>query len=230
MAMDFPASPTNGQVFVSGDVAYTWNGYAWIGGGIPAAGADAPSDGGEYVRVNGVWRLKEQSFDASGKAAQDITVPVGAKQCRIMGSVYNSTIASTAVILQASFDGTTFAAGAGDYINAGAQHDTGTGGYQNLALSTTSSVYITPLSTSIDYAHVFTFECLLIRPSTTQKFNGKVYSGCYDTSSTAQGRHQWNYAFLAVNAAITQLTIKALRIFPGGNFGPGSTINAQWIY
>lgn len=32
MPMDFPASPTNGQVFTSGGVAYTWNGYAWVGG------------------------------------------------------------------------------------------------------------------------------------------------------------------------------------------------------
>ena len=55
MAMDFPSSPTNGQVFTSGGVVYTWNGYAWIGGGIPAAGADAPSDDKQYVRKNGLW-------------------------------------------------------------------------------------------------------------------------------------------------------------------------------
>lgn len=34
MAIDFPASPTLGQVFTSGAVTYVWNGYAWEGGGV----------------------------------------------------------------------------------------------------------------------------------------------------------------------------------------------------
>jgi hypothetical protein len=38
MPMDFPASPTNGQVFTSGGVSYTWNGYAWVGGVAGGAG------------------------------------------------------------------------------------------------------------------------------------------------------------------------------------------------
>src|SRR3954464_2167217 len=36
MAIDFPASPTLNQSFTSAGVVYTWNGYAWSGGG-PAA-------------------------------------------------------------------------------------------------------------------------------------------------------------------------------------------------
>lgn len=32
MALDFPASPAVGQVFSAGNVSYTWNGYAWMGG------------------------------------------------------------------------------------------------------------------------------------------------------------------------------------------------------
>jgi len=30
MAMDFPATPTNGQVYTVGAVSYTWNGYGWV--------------------------------------------------------------------------------------------------------------------------------------------------------------------------------------------------------
>src|SRR4051812_27573289 len=33
MAIDFPASPTLNQSFTSAGVVYTWNGYAWSGGG-----------------------------------------------------------------------------------------------------------------------------------------------------------------------------------------------------
>lgn len=42
MAMDFPSSPTVGQVFTFGGTAYTWNGYAWIGGGVPLVATLAP--------------------------------------------------------------------------------------------------------------------------------------------------------------------------------------------
>jgi hypothetical protein len=33
MALDFPASPTVGQVYTVGSLTYIWNGYAWEGGG-----------------------------------------------------------------------------------------------------------------------------------------------------------------------------------------------------
>ena len=37
MAMDFPASPTNGQLFTFAGVSYVWNGYAWISASAPPA-------------------------------------------------------------------------------------------------------------------------------------------------------------------------------------------------
>ena len=37
MAFDFPASPTNGQVFTSGGVSYVWNGQGWVQQGAPGS-------------------------------------------------------------------------------------------------------------------------------------------------------------------------------------------------
>src|SRR4051812_18262792 len=122
MAMDFPSAPTLNQVFTSGGIAYTWNGYAWIGGAIPAAGADAPSDGGEYVRVNSVWRLKEQSFDASGKTTQDIPIPATAKMVQLIGQCVSASGTGNQLVMLVSHDGTTFLSGAADYTVAEMMH------------------------------------------------------------------------------------------------------------
>jgi hypothetical protein len=31
-ALDFPTSPTNGQIYTANNVTYTWNGTSWISG------------------------------------------------------------------------------------------------------------------------------------------------------------------------------------------------------
>jgi hypothetical protein len=54
--IDFPSSPTVGQIFNSGTLSFKWNGVSWVpvpggGGGIP----DAPSDGIQYGRQNASW-------------------------------------------------------------------------------------------------------------------------------------------------------------------------------
>ena len=42
-ALDFPASPTNGQVFVGGNgVTYTWNGTIWLASSMASQASDTP--------------------------------------------------------------------------------------------------------------------------------------------------------------------------------------------
>jgi hypothetical protein len=87
---------------------------AWLGKidipVVPPLPPEPPADGGEYVRVNGVWRLSGQTFVMDGLAQKDVTVPVGARAVAI-AAVSGSTI-SNWLALRISLDGTTFLAGA----------------------------------------------------------------------------------------------------------------------
>jgi hypothetical protein len=51
-AIDFPASPTVGQIFTSGSASWEWDGARWI---AFSSSTDAPSDGTLYGRENGAW-------------------------------------------------------------------------------------------------------------------------------------------------------------------------------
>ena len=81
MAIDFPASPTNGQTFVVGSVTYTWDTVKWTavaagGGGGGGSGdkieegntsavvIDTGKDGRFVVKTEGKERVR---FDASGR-------------------------------------------------------------------------------------------------------------------------------------------------------------------
>ena len=56
-AVNFPASPTNGQQFVAAGVTWTWDGAKWTALGNNLGIPDAPSDGQLYGRKNASWSL-----------------------------------------------------------------------------------------------------------------------------------------------------------------------------
>jgi len=109
--------------WVMGDGSYVR--IVWSGTDVPQTNGlvpEAPMDDNEYVRVNGVWRLKKQEFDTTGKTTLDITVPTSwtPKHCRLTWLISNaSAVANNWLALRGSIDGTTFLAGAADYYNAG---------------------------------------------------------------------------------------------------------------
>jgi hypothetical protein len=228
--MDFPASPTNGQVFTSAGVSYTWNGYAWVGG-IPGAGADAPSDGGEYVRVNGVWRLKEQSFTLDGLTQQDITVPTGAKQVQLVGNAYWLATVS-GLGLRVSFDGTTFLAGATDYSLGGyPSHSSGSAGFLGTTAGGAAFLPLTNAHDHLTLPALFTAEMNLVK-NNTYFFMFKSYGKSYYSLAQNLFSTIWPVGFPATAAAASALRVVTLRVFwgSGGTFGPGSTVSARWMY
>ena len=236
MAMDFPASPTNGQVFVFGGIAYTWNGYAWVGGGQPAAGADAPSDGGEYVRVNGVWRLKEQNFTPVGTIL-DVTVPANARMAKIVAYLYPTTATATQAAMVVSADGTNFCVTLNDYYYAGFIHGTGNAvpsNVINVPMTGASSLPLIPgNSTSTNDIASIIMTLQLIRPAPATNWNAHIVSHVY-LSPAAQLNSDFIYRgyITGASAAGSALALKILRFsFNGANtYAAGTSINIAWVY
>lgn len=55
MPLDFPNSPTNGQIFSSGGMLWRFDGTKWVQASGVLALPDAPSDGNIYGRENATW-------------------------------------------------------------------------------------------------------------------------------------------------------------------------------
>jgi hypothetical protein len=225
MAMDFPASPTNGQVFTSGGVAYTWNGYAWIGGGIPAAGADAPPDGNEYVRVNGVWRMVKQTLIPTvGGTSIDIAVPSWAKAVEINSFCFAT--GSNNLTMRYSADGTTFLAGATDYSYGGPYHiGTGAGTFSQIVGTTTAQI---PLAgTGDNYSLPIVIRTILnvVRAATIDHFMSKTFGHSYNGAQLSSTT--WYHG--SSNVAALGLRLAALRLMTAVPFNDGSQIHCRWL-
>ena len=63
--IDFPASPTNGQVFTSGAQSWTWDGTKWVASGVAAM---PPLATGDNRVINGDFRIDQRNNGASGTA------------------------------------------------------------------------------------------------------------------------------------------------------------------
>jgi len=222
MAMDFPASPTNGQVFTSGGIAYTWNGYAWVGGGIPAAGADAPSDGNEYVRVNGAWRMVKQTLLPASGTSIDVAVPSWASMVDINGAVFCAT-AST-MNMQISMDGTTFITTGYGIAHPYQVGNPGTFGA--VALTPNQTAFILTLNGDAPTIPlVFQTKMNVARDVTTQQIVHKTYSNTYNNAQ------QFTTGWATGNVIpASGLRVAALRFLTNGaTFAPTGQIHCRWL-
>ena len=69
--IDFPASPINGQVFVSGAQSWTFDGTKWVASGVAV---QPPLSTGDNRLINGDMRIDQRNNGASGTANGVYTV------------------------------------------------------------------------------------------------------------------------------------------------------------
>lgn len=208
----------------------------WIGdlAQVPTGNAisDAPSDGGEYVRVNGVWRLKSQTFVIDGLTQLDVDVPATAKILRLNGSIWWAAIAANnSVTWRASVDGTNFLSGAADYFYGGLIHYTGTP--TSIHLPPTNEAYgrlTFPYDTPTQPARIRWLFQVVKSTNTSALHAGTVNAGYYNTPA---GNAYTDAQFTTGVQSGANLSIKKLRFFNGpvgGAFGNGSSIICEWMY
>jgi len=226
MAMDFPASPTNGQTYTYAGITYTWNGYGWIGGALGSAGviSDAPADGNDYVRVNNVWRMVKQTLTpAAGASTVDVAVPSWASMVDIDGSCYCN--GAPVMQMRVSADGTTFLAGATDYNSAGPYHvgvTPGTFGGQLVASAAVMT--ITNVNDVIGSPIIFRISMNVARNTVSQHYTNKGYSMVYNMAQ--QFVTGWQHAN---TVPATGLRLAALRFLTTTTFIAGSQIHLRWL-
>jgi hypothetical protein len=206
-----------------GDLAQQPNGVSIV---------DAPADGGEYVRVNNVWRKKSQTFVLDGLTQLDVDVPATAKVMRLDGMVFWAAIsANNAVTWRASTDGTNFLAGASDYFYGGLIHYAGSAGYGNLVPTNEAYGRLTfPFDTTTQPGRIRWLFPVIKSTNINALHSGTVNTGYYNTPTS---NTYTDAQFTSGVQSGANLSIKKLRFFNGpvgGAFGNGSLINVDWMY
>jgi hypothetical protein len=178
-----PTSPANGDMWV--DSATVWARAGGVNLDLGASGvADAPSDGGEYVRINGIWRLKSQTFDLTGKWFQNVTVPSwGPKIARLTWVA--SSVALNASLLRISYDGTNFETGSTSYTYGGFAHYTGSMKFANLDAANAAYWLVTGTADNVTVPHRGYAEVSLTRPVGNPTFSMTGRGSSYNNAATA---------------------------------------------
>lgn len=199
-----------------------------IGGGGGGGIAPPPSDDGEYVMVNGVWRLKSKSLILDGVPSPlSIPVPNGAKFMKIAGSVHPAV--GQGLVLRASIDGTIFL-GSPHYTYTGFVHNTGTSGIVAYAETVgQGAMFITGTANVTTYPQIFTAEMNLVRGSTAVAFSLKSH-GVSQSNDPTRLRRTAFFSNWIDPAATAALSVLAVQLDGGGSFGTGSTVEFTWVY
>jgi hypothetical protein len=189
--------------------------------------AEAPADGGEYVRVNGIWRLKEQTFTPTG--SQNITVPAGAKLAHVRATLWQPS--SNSASMRWSADGSTFVSGASDYSFGGFIQYAGSASVTQQNIANAAAVPLHATTDNASIPAVIDMMLVVAKPSTTQVYDAQWRSTAYN-SAAAQTYAQWQFSVYTNNATLNAVTaLKAFQIFPTSiAWTAGSQINVEWIY
>jgi len=231
-----PASPLDNQLFWESDTGRLFiryndgNSAQWVQTNV-AGISDAPQDGGEYVRVNNIWRKVRQYLDLGGQTQLDVTVPSGAKRVKW---VMDMTPAAAGISLgmRPSFDGTTFDTTTNNMGWVGFVRYSGTG--TSIAAQASQGLGYIPLNYgSLDPTGAITMHSeghvMLTRPAVGVTAGGQFHSESWLVASSqlytdAIMRLWWQHA--------SGLQMQALRFLTvGGNAcGAGSSLELEWGY
>jgi hypothetical protein len=233
-----PANPYHGLLWWESDTGNTYIFYVdpggapgqWVQFNVASPIVDAPFDGGEYVRRNGIWRLKSQSFDLAGKTTQPVSVPAwGPARVRLNVHAYLSN--SNALGLQLSLDGTTFIANADAYAVSGFVHSSGTNSFQNVPPTLQAQWLLTSVSAEVLNPQIGDAVITLRRLSATA---GIHYQGHGSTNDPNSAAIYWATRMFGgyINAVRFPGAgpVQALRLIltSAGTFTSG-TLNVEWI-
>lgn len=222
MAFDFPSSPTIGQTFAPpGGPAYVWDGVAWAANTLN----DPPIDDGEYVRVNGVWRLSKQTVNLAGLAFGTLAVPAwGPSWARL---AFFGIAASHYPIMRYSFDGTTFPSGAADYAHSYYYCYGGTAGVLNAgAYVTGNNIMLAPTSDHASIPHTCDGLFKLKKEGVaalTWLLRGTTYNLAANNLHTEIATRGWHNGTPSTD-------VKAVRIFTsGGQLWTTGRFTMEWL-
>ncbi len=236
-----PARVQKLRVFCSGGSFI--NGYVkirWIGADVPQTNGlvpEAPLDGGEYVRVNGVWRLKKQQFDvASGATQLDIPVPTSwnpmmARLTWFIGHA-GATGSGYGLIMRCSLDGTTFPAASADYYNSGVTGQGSPTGSVSMSIVTAYTyAFLDYGGENTSVGHQGVAEVSLQRlPNSVWEITSR--STCYSNAAGVAHRVMMmtNYLSGAFASAPANARLKAMRmLLVGGQAMGDGRVVAEWL-
>jgi hypothetical protein len=225
-ALNFPSSPTDGQVFDKFTYSSSLGLWAKSGPVLPA------SDNNEYVRINGVWRLKTERKSIAGSSLTNcvFTVPSGAKYGRWLGQAYPAATTAFQHYMRVH-DGSAILTGATAYQVVGWLHNIGSSAYVHQAVATLPQFVLTTAHNVTNHANTIQGGFATVRNSTSQNFSGQCRSWDYNSAATNFYMHFAVRMDLAA-AATSALTLTQL-IFYGSasvTYSAESMIEMEWFY
>jgi hypothetical protein len=206
-----------------GDLAQQSNGVSIV---------DAPADGGEYVRINNIWRLKTQTLDMSGALPKEVTVPTGARFMRAEGALFRATTTAAVLGWRASLDGTNYMQGAADYYYTGFAHYTGSAGFANVPGAAISYGMIGNTQDYVNIGEQFRLVLGLTKPAGNVSFTGLTWGSNYLVAAANAYQDLLMKSFLLYTNAGANLAMRKVQFLtiPNVAYSAPSYISIEWLY